>query len=426
MRIRVTLRRLGRTIVHNWPLKLAAIAVASLLYAGLVLSQNAQRWDGQVPITPENIPTSAVLLSAPGNVTQIRYFAPADVASQVSSQTFTAYIDLSSVDPAKGPTYVPVHVQAADLRITIVDFQPTQVRVELDPLTTRSVPVQADYGTVPAGLQVGAPELSATTTIATGPQSSVDRVTKAIARVVIQPSGVSVDDDVSLVPLDALGERVTHVDLNPATVHVRIPVVSTARTRSLPVHLVTTGTPANGYVLSAVKVEPAVVTVSGNADTLATLTAADTAPVSIAGATSDVAATVPLALPTDITPVGEAAVTVTVSITAVQGTRTFQAGIVLSGARDDRTYMLSTDQVNVTLGGSLASLDSLDPTSFTVTADVAALPPGTHTVQLSVNLPAGLTVSAINPAAVGVTVAVAASPSPSPTPSPSPSPSASP
>ena len=33
--------RLLRLLVHNWPLKLAAVGLATLLYGGLVLSQNA-------------------------------------------------------------------------------------------------------------------------------------------------------------------------------------------------------------------------------------------------------------------------------------------------------------------------------------------------------------------------------------------------
>jgi YbbR domain-containing protein len=388
-----------------------------------VLSQNAQRWDGQVPIEAKSIPTSAYLLSPLGNVTEIRYFAPSDVASAVSSQTFSAYVDLSGVDPSAGPVFVPVHVQAADSRITVVDFQPTQVRVELDPLITKTVPIKVDKGTVPPGLQVGEPEVSATTATAVGPESAVKRVAYALAQVVIQPGGLGVDEDVSLIAVDAAQRQVTPVDLTPDSVHVKIRVGSNAQTRSVAVNAVVTGTPATGYEIGPVTVEPAIVTVSGDAATLQTLDAVNTAPVSIAGATANVAATVPLALPTGVSPVGATSVTVTVTIDALAGSRTFQAAIVLSGARDDRTYALSTDSVNVAIGGSLAQLDKLDPTSFTVTADVSALAPGTHTVQLSVNLPAGLTVTAISPPQVGVTVAAAASPSPSGSPPPSPAPS---
>ena len=45
-----------RFILHNWPLKLAAVALASLLYGGLVLSQTTQPFTDPVPIRIPNPP----------------------------------------------------------------------------------------------------------------------------------------------------------------------------------------------------------------------------------------------------------------------------------------------------------------------------------------------------------------------------------
>ena len=50
-------------LLHNWPLKLAAIALATILYAGLVLSQNARVWPGTVPVQVLNQPPAAFILN---------------------------------------------------------------------------------------------------------------------------------------------------------------------------------------------------------------------------------------------------------------------------------------------------------------------------------------------------------------------------
>ena len=42
--------RFLRFLVHNWPLKLAAVALATLLYGGLVLSQSSQPFTTPIPI----------------------------------------------------------------------------------------------------------------------------------------------------------------------------------------------------------------------------------------------------------------------------------------------------------------------------------------------------------------------------------------
>ena len=49
-------RRAGLTIVHNWPLKVAAIVLATLLYAGLVASQDSNTYPGPITVTPVNQP----------------------------------------------------------------------------------------------------------------------------------------------------------------------------------------------------------------------------------------------------------------------------------------------------------------------------------------------------------------------------------
>ncbi len=418
------MRRLAAAIVHNWPLKLAAIGVAVLLYAGLVLAQNAQRWDGRVPIVPRGQPVEAVLLSMqPADVTEVRFFAPAEVAARVSSATFTAVADLTGVDPAAGETFARVEVTANDPRITILDFQPTTVRVTLDPLVTRTVPVEVDLGEVPPDLQIGDPIVSAEEAVASGPESVVRLIDRAVARVTIQPSGLDIDEDVRLVPVDALGNALSPADLDPEVVRVRVRVGTSIDSRSLPVSPVTTGTPASGFVVTSILVEPATVTVSGDADALAELAAVETAPVSIAGARARVTTSVPLAPPVDVELLGAAEVTVTVTIEPVQASRSFASGLVLVGARDDRIYRLSTSQVQVVIGGNEADLNRLDPTTFAATVDVTTLQPGTHTVEVTVlNLAASLKVSSISPPTVTVEVE-RVQPSPTPTPSPTPSPS---
>lgn len=421
------MRRLAAAIVHNWPLKLAAIGVAVLLYAGLVLAQNAQRWDGRIPIEPRGQPVDAVLLGGlqPADVTEVRFFAPAEVAARVSSATFTAIADLSDIDPAAGATFARVEITANDPRITILDYQPTTVRVELDPLVTRTIPIEVDLGEVPPDLQIGAPILEAEEVVASGPESVVRLIDRAIARVTIQPSGLDVDEDVRLVPVDALGDTVRGAELAPEVVGVRIRVGTSIDSTTLPVDPVTVGVPAIGFRVRSVTVEPATVTVSGDSDALLELAAVQTAPISIAGARTTVTATAPLAPPVDVDLIGPDEVTVTVVIEPIQTSRSYASGLILVGARDDRVYRLSTSQVIVTIGGNLADLDRLDPTTFAASVDVTTLAPGRHSVEVTVlNLPAGLVVSSISPPEVTVDVElVPASPQPSSSAPPSPSPS---
>ena len=96
------MRRLVGLVVYNWPLKLAAIALAFLLYAGLVVSQSQFEFTTPVPIQPVNQPTDAVILGNLPPVTRIRYVVNGDVGAGPTADSFRATVDLSGVDPEAG------------------------------------------------------------------------------------------------------------------------------------------------------------------------------------------------------------------------------------------------------------------------------------------------------------------------------------
>ncbi len=415
------MRRVFDIVVRNWPLKLAAILLATFLYAGLVLSQSAQVWPGSIPIVPK-LPTSAVLLENLPSVTNIRYFAPPEVAQRLTSNSFRATVDLTQATPTPDNPFVTVKVDVRndDPRVTILDYEPPLITVQLDPLISKQVPVQVDHGTLPPGIEIGEPTLSATEATVSGPESVVRLVTAAEARVVVQPSGIDVDQTVDLLAVDVRGEVQSPVNVEPSNVHVKISVGSGLKTKSLPVNPVVTGNPADGFEVQSLTVTPPIVSIEGDADALAALAKVDTAPISMSGASANLSRTVPLALPDGVTSVTGDAVTVTINLAPTSASRTFSSGVVLSGARDDRTYTLSTASVLVTVGGSTAALDAVDPRTLAVVADVDGLGPGIHKVKLKISLPADLTLVSMSPPEVTVTVTENVPP-PSSSPSPVPS-----
>ena len=120
------------------------------------------------------------------------------------------------------PVSVPVDVIPLDPRIKVLDYSPDRVAVRLDPVITRTVPITVDRGTIPAGLQIGDPVLSAQTAAVRGASSLVQRVETVSARVAIDPTGINVDGEIDLVALDARGDIVAPVDIEPDRVHVTI------------------------------------------------------------------------------------------------------------------------------------------------------------------------------------------------------------
>lgn len=401
-------------LVHNWPLKLAAVGLATLLYGGLVVSQSTRTLsDVVIPVDVIGQPADSFLLTSIDPVTEIRYFAPP--GTRPLSSDFEASVDLSAIRPGSGPQRVRVRVVSVDTQIRIVGVQPDEVTVNLDNVGRKSVGVVVEHDPAPNGLELGEELADPATVEVLGPASVIQRVVAARASVIIQESGIDVDQDIELVAIDDLGEAVAQVNLEPRSSHITIPVFSDRETRTLPIHAVVTGDPAAGFEIASVTVEPPVVLVEGDADQLAELVRVDTAQIAMTGVSSDRTFVVELDLPTGVIAVGDEQIIVAVTLRPVTATRTFSAGVRLIGTRSGLTYDVDADQILITVGGSVADLDRLSGATLVVDLDVTGLGPGTDSVPATLDLPAGATLVSASPSSVDVTItATTASPTPSP------------
>ena len=406
--------RLLGAIVYNWPLKLMAIALATLLYAGLVVSQSTFPFDTPIQIRVINQPADAVLLVTLPTVNRIRYVASSDIGVGPTPNTFQATIDLSGIDPRAGSSFVNVKVESVDPRFLVIDYEPRSINIQLDPFTTKVVKVQVNTGTPPDNLDIRQAVLGVENVKVSGPDSVIKFVVAAQANVLIDPQGLDIDRDVALIPVDVLGKALTPVKIEPPSVHVKIAVFSNRKTKPLAVNPVVTGTPPTGYIVDTITVDPPIISVEGDPAELATVSRADTQAIPIGGVTGTIAVDVPLVLPAGVLPIGLDAVHVTITLKPQTGTRTFNAGPVLTGRQGAFDYRFSSGGVLVTIGGPLADLDRLDPATFIVNVDVTGLAAGIHVVEPTLNLQAGLRLLTLDPPTISVTVTPQASPAPSP------------
>lgn len=426
MSARRAVRLLVGAIVHNWPLKVAAVVLATLLYVGLVASQDSVTYPGPIPVTPVHQPAGTVITNQLRTVDEVRYIAPADLG-RLTADDFRATVDLSNLQPTGTPVSVPVLVEAIDPRVTVLEVRPRAIQVVLDAEVSMTVPVNVEYGTVPPGVEVGETTYTPQQVEVLGPSTAVKKVVSVRVDVTLDPNGLDYDQEVQGTPVDASGAAVTGVEVQPRTVHVTIPLYKNKQSRSVPVNPVLTGTPAPGFRVAGVDVTPLTVTLEGDADQLSKLATADTAPIPVSGASRTITQTVPFALPTGVTPLGTTNVEVTVHIEPVTETRTFAAGLRLDGTDPSLQYALSVQSVLLTVFGSSADLDRLGSSPITVGIDVSGLPPGQHQLVVVPSLPSGVSVVTIDPSTVTVTVTGSSTPTPSgPTPGSSPQPTPSP
>lgn len=398
-------------LLRNWPLKLGALLLSILLYAGLVYSGSftEQQMTG-IPIRATNQPLNTYLLTGELGTVDVSYRASASAAGSVTIATFSASVDLDAYDMTQAgePQLLPVDVRSLDDDVTVLETDPIEVSVILDRLAVRSVRVVVDRGAVPPGLEVGTTEVMPETVQAQGPESRLRSVTAALARVRIDPSGINVEEQVDLVPVDVDGQPVAAVELSPGTVTVQIEVNTAETSRTVPVAPDLVGSPPTGLTLTAVSVEPAAVTLFGPPDVLADVTSVATAPIDLATVTADGTRDVALILPdqTQLPAGAEASVQVTINVDLEFASRTILAGPVCQNVGAGLTCEPQVAQIPVTISGTRSAVAALTPAQVTPVLNMAGETEGTHQVTPTVTLPAGISlVQPLGP----VTVILAAS-----------------
>lgn len=393
-------------LLGNWPLKLAALGLAVVLYAGLAISESTRSWDAPVPIEVLGAPTGGALLEIPGVVDHIEFQAPREVADQLTNDSFRASIDLSGIEPRPGaePVTVPVDVYPVDPRVRVVGYSPPGVAVRLDEVVTRTRPVAIDPGVVPEGIELGPVVADPNQVTIRGASSRLQNVRSIEGRFVVDASGINIDQDVTLEAFDELGALVPGIDIDPPSVRVRADVARQLAYATVPLLPTIVGEPARGERVERVSVTPTTVTISGESAAVRSLDTLATAPVDIGGLVDELVAEVAIELPPEVTVQGEPTATVVVTVTAAEGSRAFDVAPVVAGGDPERSYAVDVPSVSVRLGGPIAALDEVDATELVVEVPVGDLEVGENAVMPIVHAPSGLTVLGLQPESVLVTV----------------------
>ena len=411
-------------LLRNWHLKLSAVLLATVLYTGLVFSGEFSISTIQVRVEQVNQPANSYVLTGDLGLVSVEFRAPREQLNAVVAEAFVVRIDLSEYDMERAPEpqVLEIDVSALSEDIEILSVDPESVRVEIDRTDQRLVPVDVDVGVVPDGLEIDDPETSEDEVQIRGPASIVARVDRAVALVSIDGSGIDFRRPVDLVPVDIEGQPVGIglIEVVPQTISVSIDVQAVEETRTVPVRPVITGTPAPGFALEALSVEPSTVTLRGLPEVLAEIGEIVTEPLSIDEVASDQEFDAALVLPDGATLADgdEAEVTVTATIVPSVSSRTFVVGVICQNAGSN-ACLPGLEQLSVTLSGPGEVLAELTAAALTPIVDAGGLAPGSYSLTPVLSgVPDGVDLVGISPGSVPVTIVAPATPAPTPTPAP--------
>jgi YbbR domain-containing protein len=406
LRRRVDVRRI---VTHDFPLKAVAVVIAVVFWVANTQNATAQpvtvQFDGRIPVErPEN-PTGYVLRGTLGDVGVTLRGAPG-VADRVALSELHATFDVKSLSLGQtDPQDARVTVTVAKDGVEVVDVSPATVSVRVERLISRVLLVQPRFANgPPAGARAGDAAVSPTEVRVTGPETDIGRITAVLATVRFGDAQTDLETSAPAIPVDAAGVAIDGLQVEPAVVVVKVPVLPTATTRTVPVVFALRGVVAPGYWVVGVAMDPFAVTVRGDEQVLSTLDRIETLPIEIGDLSATRTLSVKLSLPTGVTLLKPTDVSVTVTVQPLTGTRVFSTAIVVTGLAANQAAELDQSNVGVLLSGPVPTLASLPPEQVVASVDIAGRGAGTYTIDVAVRVPSGVNVQTVQPARVTVTI----------------------
>jgi YbbR domain-containing protein len=225
----------------------------------------------------------------------------------------------------------------------------------------------------------------------------------------------------SLEAIGANGQVVVGVSIEPETIRVEVPIISSAGIKRVPVVPRVSGDPASGYIVGGVSVEPMFVDLTGSSGPLEQVQSVSTLDVSVEGTSRTFSKTVALDLPPNtILQAGQpslALVTVQIAPIARSFQVTLPVPVRVFGVGGGLSVAFNPTIVEVTLSGTAAQLEVLDPNALQAVVTARELVPGTYTIAPSITLPEGVTLAGEPPQ---VTLTLQSPPTQTPTTEPTP------
>lgn len=334
--------------------------------------------------------------------------APSSIMQTLEPDDFSAVIDLSNVVLGE-EVALPITVNTKTSGVSINSYSPEMVDVQLEKLVTREVPVVLDVrGSVARGHTQGDALIDPATITVVGTAAQVEPLDAARVTVFLN----NVRDTFTSTPFPVFYDRqgqiasVSGLDrVSAESVAVTIPVEESADFAEKIIDVDWSGSPADGYRLLSINVDPPSALLQGSPSQLNALTQVTTEPIDITGLTGTFAQPVTLELPSGITLDAGQGYTVTVEIEPILSTAVYNRPIEFQGVEAGMDATATPEEARVVLFGPLPILDALTEDEVNVIVDAFGLVTGTYSLEPVVTFPdRGLELRSVQPPLITVEI----------------------
>ena len=306
--------------------------------------------------------------------------------------------DLSRLGPGTHTVPLEVSVTQPDtdsFRRLVSLVQPGQIIVELEPLEAHEKKIVIDLlEGPPIGFRHDEPTPNISDVLVSGAASRVGQVVAVRGQLDLSASRNPIEVDLRLYAIDADGNRIDDVELDPQTATVTVNIARRDDIRQIAVRPnVLLDTLPAGFTLKNQSYDPESIFVSGAPEQLAKISdTLFTEPISLEERQEGFVTTVPVQLPADDLFVmsGDSTVTVSIEIIPIIDSRQIDNILVAHiGLEGEYSVSIVPKAVSAIVTGPVVTVDALTVDNIQVVVDLNGFAPGVYDLEPSISINQG-------------------------------------
>ena len=384
------------SLSHNLGLKLLSLLLAVLLWSYVVSSNPSITRTKDINgltayLSNESVLNSnrLALASDPSEALEnvsVRLEVPQSSYALADAENVQVSVDLSSVRAAGTQE---VALRATTTYGRVVTILPETVTLEFEAYDSRSVPLNASItGETMDTMWYNVSRLNPEELVISGPSSVVQTIASAYVYVDVTGRDTSYITAARFTLFDYNGEEIPQTLLSSSSSSVTVGV-EVYPTRELPVSNdiadVVQGTPAEGYEVTSVTIQPEVVTVAADAELLEGLTELLIQPVDVTDANQTFSQRARISSLTDFKNISTEQVYVTVNIEEVQQSAWVAVDLTFINTPEGLNYTYTSEDFRARVTGPASQVEALAESGVQAVVDLAGLTAGHYTLPITVD-----------------------------------------
>lgn len=336
-----------------------------------------------------------------GGKISVTVSGPKSVVTDLKTSDIAATADLSKVTAFTDYVDIQVQVVKDGQVLNNVEAVPrtSALKLSIENRDTNTYAVNVNTTGTPAnGYAVASTTISPTYIKVTGPTSLVEGVASVGVDVDVSGAKGTVNTQSDINMYDSDGNIIANEELEMSSETADV-IVEMARTKTVPVVVKTSGTPSQDCVVTGTSLSQTSVVISGQQEALSKIDniTIPSSAVSVDGLSEDKTYTFKLTdyVPSGVKIVSDSRLQVTVKISKAS-TKTVHISsdaIKIENVSSGYNAVIEGTGIDVIISGTGTILENISATDITCNVNAAGLSAGTHSVDVSVSVPDGCSVS---------------------------------